>query len=491
VRRRAGAAALLALALGAAGRARAEDAPPDLVARARALLAEDAADLRRFAEWAERAGLERTALAEWERVLARVPDDAVARKRLAYVKRAGAWVRDAASFALLAPAVDSKPAAARDAAARRREDVERPSGARHRLLAAKAFAAGARALGTAQLRLAVEADASDAWSRVALGLVVDPADGWVDPFLAERRAGRLRADADAQRLAAARTEPTVLAEPASRGPAAGTGLSVWRLREWRLETDLPAADAAEALAAADLAGRWFRETFGLDPASRVLPGEGLFVVLSTEDAYRRVIAAEPSLAPAERTFAASLGAYPLKHAADAGPWVVVAQRPDGPNAADVCLHYAVHLLAQARFRVEAQEAWLYEGLAAYAAATLLGFHGSWCIRLEDTSAHPELHVPDDPSEWPGLVEILVRLGDDFPLRGLVGVSINGLDPAMLAKSWSLVRWLLEEHRDEALAFFESKREGRPTNVALRAATGLPLDVLDEAWRAAVVRVGPE
>ena len=122
---------------------------------------------------------------------------------------------------------------------------------------------------------------------------------------------------------------------------------------------------------------------------------------------------------------------------------------------------------------------------------LLGFHGTWCIRLEDTSAHPEGLPPSDPSQWAGEVEQAVAFRDDFPLRGLVGVSINGLDAAMLAKSWSFLRWLLEEHADEARDFFEARRAGLETPAALLAATGLSLDGLDDAWHATIERIGAE
>jgi hypothetical protein len=142
---------------------------------------------------------------------------------------------------------------------------------------------------------------------------------------------------------------------------------------------------------------------------------------------------------------------------------------------------------QARYHVEAQEAWLYEGFAAYAAVRLREFHGSWCVRLEPTAARVGMpEVPEDATEWPETVEWIARRRDDFPLKALIGVSMNGFDGPMLAKSWSLLRWLVEEHPERARAFLEAKRAGTPTAKALAAATGLSLDDLDEAWRDAVV-----
>ena len=464
--------------------------PKDLVARLRRALEQDAQDLRRLAEAADRAGLERTADLEWERVLAADPADEAARRRLRYVRRGGEWVRDDASWAIVTSAPETHPEHAAAHAQRRRGEFERPASMRRRDLAIALRAAGEDALADEQLRLAAAADPGDAWSRLALGFVPDPDDGWVTPAVRERRVADARARAHVAVLESMRAEPIALETPSPRSAAAGTPLRTWSLREWRLETDLPDAEAAIALEAADLGARWFRDLVGLPPGTPVLPGVATFVVCSTPEVYRRVVDATPGLSSTERAFAARLSAFPIPHPADRGPWEVVVERGDGVNAADVCLHYAVHFLAQARFHVEAQEAWLYEGLAAYAAARLLEFHGTWCVRLEPTSARPGMpEVPDDPGEWPETVEWIVRTRDDFPLEALVGVSMNGLDGPMLAKSWSLLRWLVEEHPERARAFLEAKRAGTPTPRALTEATGLSLHDLDEAWRDTVLAQG--
>ena len=485
-------AAALAFLCAAAGATAGEPRGKECVVRGKRALAEDAQDLRRLAEFADRGGLERTADSEWERVLAAEPGDEAARKRLRYVRRGGEWIRDDASWAIVTSAAETHPDLAATYAAKRRAEFERPSSMRHREVAIACRAAGQDPLGDAELRIAAANDPGDLWSRLALGFVPDPVDGWVTPAVRARRVAEAVARAGVARLKALRAEPTVDETPSPRSAAAGTALRAWRLREWRLETDLPDAEAPLAIEGADLAARWFREFLGLPPGAPVLPGLGTFVVLTTPDAYRRVVDAAPGLSASERQFAARLGSFPLPHAADKGPWEVVIERPEGVSAADACLHYAVHFLMQARFHVEAQEAWLYEGFAAYAAVRLQEVHGTWCVRLEPTSARvgaPE--IPEDAREWPEAVEWLARARDDFPMKGLVGVSLNGLDGPMLAKSWSMLRWLLEEHPAEARAFLDAKRAGTATPKALEAATGLSLDDFDEAWRDAVMEQGGE
>ena len=57
-----------------------------------------------------------------------------------------------------------------------------------------------------------------------------------------------------------------------------------------------------------------------------------------------------------------------------------------------------------------------------------------------------------------------------------------LDGAMLVKSWSLLRWLLEEHAEDARRFLALRAEGLPSDQALSRATGLRVDDVDELWR---------
>ncbi len=173
---------------------------------------------------------------------------------------------------------------------------------------------------------------------------------------------------------------------------------------------------------------------------------------------------------------------PLEHDATKGPWVVVMERPDAANAADVCLHYALHLLFQARFRVEAQEGWLYEGLVAYASLRLLGTQASWCVRLEETTAAGAGPRVDSPETFASQAYALVVRREDEPLPRLVGASLNELDGKMLLKAWSLLRMLLEEYPDEARLFLDGKRIGLPTPRALERATMLRVEDVDEAWR---------
>jgi hypothetical protein len=499
VRRSAVAVASALLLLAGAGAASAGPAEEkEYAARAARVARQDALDLRRVAEWGDRSGLERTADGDWERVLGLLGaagvagDDADAvRRRLRHVRRDGAWVRDAASWALARAAPNAHPQRAAAYAAMRTTEFERPSAGRHRDLALWCRGVGLDGRAEEHLRLALDRDPDDLWAHVALGDVPDPDGGWVPEALRRRRVAAARADAAVRRLRSSIAPPVRLDERSPRAQAAGVPLAVWRLREWRLETDLDDAAAEAALSAADLATRWFREAFDVPRDRRLLPAGGTFVVCSTADLYRRVVEARPGLGSAEKAFASRLGAFPFPRGAAGDPVEVVIERPDAATAADACRHYAVHFLAQAHLGVESQEAWLYEGLAAYAARLLGDVHGTWCVRLEETGTSTFGLEPALPEHWPEIAVRLAASRDDFPAKGLLGASLNALDGAMLVKSWSVLRWLLEDRPSDARLFFEARRAGVPTAQALAGATGSALDDLDASWRAHVLAVGPE
>lgn len=476
--------ALLVALLGVGGSTSvaAPDPRAEYLSRSAELRLREAQDLRRLAGWADRNGLERTADADWERALALDPASEEARRRLRYVRRAGVWVRDESSWALARIAPDAAPERTPEHAAKRAADVTRPAASRRRDLSAWCRDAGLPDRAEAELRAALALDPDDPWAHLALGETFDAVEGWTPSELRLRRVVDANADAVIERLAALRSEAIRQEGEGPSSAALGFPTALWRLREWTLETDLPDDEAAHALATVDLGARWFRDFFGLPVSAAVLPFGGSFLVLSTAERYRAAIAAEARFSAAERAFAKGLGGMPVDHTARREPWHVIFERPDGASAADGCLHFAIHFLMEARFRVLSREAWLYEGLAAYAVFRIAATNDTWCVNLENTSAKVSALDAPDASRWAEFALETVARRDDFALRGLMGASLNNFDGAMLVKSWSLLRWLLEEHAFEARLFLHERTRGATSDVALERATGLRVEDVDALWR---------
>lgn len=484
--RRIGLALAAALALGGPAPRTLDAAPADpraeYAVRAARVRAEEADALRKLASWGDRNGLERTAETDWQLARDLDPSNEEASRRLRYVKRGAVWVRDEASAALARPPSDSRPDRLLEYAVKRVSDVRRPIGTRRRELAAWCRQQGLADAADAELRAALALDPSDPWAHLAQGEVVDRDEGWVPLEVRERRTADARAGAVLRRLGALRSDPIRQEGEGPNTTTLGFPTSLWRLREWTLETDLDDDAAAQALATVDLGARWFRDYFDLPVSEPVLPHGGSFLVLSTAERYLRAIEAEPRLSAGEKRFAKGLGAMPVEHTSAKAPWHVILERPTAEDASDGCLHLGIHFLMEARFGVVARDAWLYEGLAAYAVFRIAQTNYTWCVNLEQTSAKVTTMETPDASHWAEVALQTVARRDDFALRGLFGASLNNLDAPMLVKSWSVVRWLLEEHADEARAFLAEKAQGATSEVALERATGLRVEDVDELWR---------
>ncbi len=446
------------------------------------LRAKDAQDLRKLATWADRNGLERTADADWELAHEYDPTHEETLKRLRFVKRGAAYFRDDASWTLVRLAPDTKPDRRAEYVIKRRAEVSRPAAARHRALAAWCRDAGLRDRIEVELRAALVLDPDDPWLHLALGESFDPEDGWTASDLRVRRIADAQAGSVLTRLSALRSEAIRQEGDGPTAAVLGVSTSSWRLREWTLETDLSDESAAYALAAVDLGARWFRDFFRLPVSEKVLPFGGSFLVMSTNERYQKAIAAEPRFSKAEREFAKGLGGMPVDHVGKKEPWHAIFERPEGQSCADACLHFAVHFLMEARFGVGSREAWLYEGLAAYAVFRVASTNDTWCVNLEETSAKVSALDAPDASNWAEFALTTVAKRDDFPLRGLIGASLNGFDGAMLVKAWSLLRWMLEEHADDARTFLDLRAAGEASEAALERATGLRVEDVDELWR---------
>lgn len=478
--------ALLAGAGSMPARAAPADAEREYAARKAALVLKDAEDLRRLAEWGDRNGLERTADVDWQRAHELDPANEPALRRLRFVRRGAAWLRDEPSWVLARMSPDARPDRLPEYLARRRDEVIRPAVARRRELAAWCRDAGLAQAAQRELLAALALDPADPWAHLALGETFDPDEGWTSAEVRARRIADSLAGAVLDRLATLRAEAIRQEGDGPSTQALGFPTTLWRLREWSLETDLPDDDAAQAIAMVDLGARWFRDFFGLPVSEKVLPFGASFLVLSTNERYLKAIAAETRFSKAERDFARGLGGMPVDHTGRPEPWHAIFERPGGVSAADAALHFAVHFLMEARFAVGSREAWLYEGLAAYAVFRIAKTNDTWCVNLEETSAKVSALEAPDAAQWAEVAASLVARHDDFPLQGLLGASLNGLDGPMLVKAWSLLRFLLEEHPEDARRFLELRAAGLESDRALKEATGLRVDDIDEAWRRHVI-----
>lgn len=184
----------------------------------------------------------------------------------------------------------------------------------------------------------------------------------------------------------------------------------------------------------------------------------------------------------------------------------VALRPFREVEASI-IHKLGHILIyRFHFQYNYIPPWLSEGFAVYVEGKFLGEVLTFCIssrktRYEDPPAGQGIKEKWlEFGSWPGLLRTMVSARKDAPLRTLVGSHINDLGYQEVAKSWSIIQFLLEKHGVEFIEFLKRLRKALPNYEAkvtpqdYRAIQeglflkifGKSMEEIEEEWRGSIV-----
>ncbi len=129
--------------------------------------------------------------------------------------------------------------------------------------------------------------------------------------------------------------------------------------------------------------------------------------------------------------------------------------------------------------------WLSEGFAAYTSVTEFGANSVYCST--NTKYANDIEVADKNSD--GAYQLVCfdiidgALDDAHPFAELVSKSLNQLDFADLAKSWSLVDFLMREHNEKFRTFIADLRKYQGSSEeTLRQVFGWTGEDIDKHWK---------
>ena len=130
--------------------------------------------------------------------------------------------------------------------------------------------------------------------------------------------------------------------------------------------------------------------------------------------------------------------------------------------------------------------WLLEGLSFHFTRLMKDTALLHCVDLAGTSPENRGKNYTQPEDWPVVYKVWVRDGKDPDINAIVKcANFAELDGAESVKSWSLVEFLLAEHRDKFIALCEALAEGKDIEAALKSAFGWSTADLDQRWKAYV------
>ena len=92
----------------------------------------------------------------------------------------------------------------------------------------------------------------------------------------------------------------------------------------------------------------------------------------------------------------------------------------------------------------------------------------------------------NPEDWPVVCKVWVRDGKDPDINAIVKcTNFAELSGAEAVKSWSLVEFLLAEHREKFIVFLKAIGEQKDIDGAFKSAWGWSTADFDQRWKSYV------
>jgi hypothetical protein len=203
-----------------------------------------------------------------------------------------------------------------------------------------------------------------------------------------------------------------------------------------------------------------------------------FVILKDKAQHQKWVDAtyktdNEALKKLARDEAVATGGYPRHE-------VFQETRPDAFLQDDV-----IHSTAQTLMGLWCGEkhCWVLEGMAMHFTRLMKESAMMHCIDLSGTSPKNKGKNYTDPADWPVVCRVWVREGKDPDLTTILKrTNFGEFDGADAVKSWSLVEFLLAQHREKFITFLQQFKEGKDVEQALKEAWGWTINDLDYRWK---------
>jgi hypothetical protein len=148
--------------------------------------------------------------------------------------------------------------------------------------------------------------------------------------------------------------------------------------------------------------------------------------------------------------------------------------------------WVIHVTTESLFEhlVGGSRPWMKEGLAYHFTKTMLGTAGVMCVNLAGTGSGGEKNL-QNPEDWPLVIRTWIKESKDPAMAEVFKCKeIAELSGSETVKGWSMIDFLITEHRERFIEFLSKLRGQREEDdeKTLKEVFGWTLEDFDLRWR---------
>lgn len=266
----------------------------------------------------------------------------------------------------------------------------------------------------------------------------------------------------------------------------GTKLNKVESEHFRLESAFDVELLLDVAEKCEIAYAYYLADFGYDPTNEVLGRKARFCLMVDEDQWNKYV---------DRYSGGDEFTRKMGGTSNYDALVYGNRNREGHGIAikrDSCVYNTIKMLNRKVFGLK-HGAWIDEGLAYYYTVKVLGTNMTHAVakktneRYGKTETEGGIKDWGDTANWKPNVHDMVTSERDVELRKLLVKPITQLDYEASIKAWSVITWMMDEHRELFLDFMKSAGKSTSHDMLIQNLWGQGLEEIDSDWRAYVRR----
>ena len=395
--------------------------------------------------------LKSTALDTYRLVLKFHPENKKANETLGFELKEGAWVANETKQKKLEECEDgAKGEKKRGEFEKKLRDAQKESAKLLAELGNLANAAGDEDAARSHFKACIEFDDQNAIANEKLGHKLVDGKWYSGRALHHKEFQKVYRTSlsKAQTMA---VQPVNCDESSGIAEAAGIPIKRYKTKNFRIESNLSDGEIKDTLMWLERARQFYMDLFDV-PERFVDYSQDpcVFVLVSTKEQHERLIDACGMIEKDRKSFSKKFSSNAITNK------LTLSLAQNGESAQRNCIHTATHSLVGDSFG--RHSTWLHEALANSVSAAIKGADLTVCFSGQGSTGG--IHLENISLEQaPPQLRDLIKAGKDVSIGSFVKLPADAMTAQMIAKSWSIVMFLMESDRAQAREYLLASGQG--------------------------------